>query len=167
MAGVRTRHRQVAGPPEGEPDSVGAHSGLAGPPQGGPDVGGPDVVSRLRRAGLVLACAALLVSTAQAASTLIDAVKHGDRAAIRTILQTRPNVNAASADGTTALHWAAQLNDLETTQLLLKAGANVRAVNRYGMTPLQAAAVNGNPQLLAASLPHGVAPSRLAARSGT
>jgi ankyrin repeat protein len=103
----------------------------------------------------VLACAALSVSTAQAAATLIDAVKDGDRAAIRAILQKKIDVNAASADGTTALHWAAQLNDLETTQLLLKAGANVRAVNRYGMTPLQAAAVNGNPQLLAALLKAG------------
>jgi len=113
----------------------------------------------LRRAGLVLACAALSVSTATAAATLIDAVKQGDRAAIRTILQTKIDVNAASADGTTALHWAAQLNDLETTQLLLKAGAKVRVVNRYGMTPLQAAAVNGNPQLLAALLKAGADPN--------
>ena len=49
-------------------------------------------------------------------------------------------VNAAQADGTTALHWAAHWNDAEAVSLLLQAGADAKAVNRYGATPLSEAA---------------------------
>ena len=50
----------------------------------------------------------------------------------------------AEADGTTALHWAVRADDLELVRLLLRAGANARAANRYGVTPLQLAATNGS-----------------------
>ena len=88
---------------------------------------------------------ALVVASLNAASgtTLIDAVKAGDRAAVRTLL-TRSTVNAAEADGMTALHWAVRADDVETTQLLIRTGANVSAANRYGITPLSLAATNGN-----------------------
>jgi ankyrin repeat protein len=92
-------------------------------------------------------------------STLLDAVKNGDHAAVRSILKTKTNVDAPSADGTTPLIWAAQLDDLETTQLLLKAGANAKTANRYGMTPLQAAAVTGDAQLLSVLLKAGADPN--------
>ena len=36
----------------------------------------------------------------------------------------------------TALHWAVRADDAETAQLLIRAGANVKAANRYGITPL-------------------------------
>jgi ankyrin repeat protein len=39
-------------------------------------------------------------------SDLADAVMKGDRARIRTLLDQRADVNAAQADGSTALHWA-------------------------------------------------------------
>jgi uncharacterized protein len=45
----------------------------------------------------------------------------------------------------TALHWAVRADDLETTQTLIRAGANVSAANRYGVTPLSLAATNGSP----------------------
>jgi ankyrin repeat protein len=108
---------------------------------------------------IVIACATAHVTLAHAASTLIDAVKNGDRAAIRTLLQKTADVNAPSADGTTPLIWAAQLDDVETAEALLKAGAYVRAANRYGVTPLQAAAVNGNPRMLALLLKAGADPN--------
>ena len=108
-----------------------------------------------RHGGALLLCATLQAANAHAQSTLVDAVKHGDRAAVRTMLQKKADVNAASADGTTALIWATQLNDLETARLLIGAGANVRAANRYGMTPLQAAAINGEPELITALLKAG------------
>ena len=44
----------------------------------------------------------------------------------------------------TALHWAAYQDDLETAELLVRAGANVKAANRYGVTPLSLACTNGN-----------------------
>jgi hypothetical protein len=44
--------------------------------------------------------------------------------------------NSAEADGTTALHWAVQHDDERLVRALLTAGAQVRAANRYGVTPL-------------------------------
>ena len=52
--------------------------------------------------------------------------------------------NAAAADGATALHWAVQRDDVDMTDDCCRAGANVRVTNRYGVTPLSLAAVNGN-----------------------
>ena len=53
-------------------------------------------------------------------------------------------MNASQADGATALSWAAHRDDLETAQLLIRAGANVKAANDYGVTPLSLACGNGN-----------------------
>ena len=75
---------------------------------------------------------------------LIDAVKAGNKTAVRTLLDQRVDVNAPQADGTTVLHWAASGDDPEILQLLIRAGALVKAVNRYGATPLWLACVNGN-----------------------
>ena len=44
----------------------------------------------------------------------------------------------------TALHWATYQDDLEIAELLVRAGANVKAANRYGVTPLSLACTNGN-----------------------
>ena len=70
---------------------------------------------------------------------MIDAVKAGNRAAVRT-LATRSTVNASEADGMTALHWAVRADDADTAQLLIRTGANVNTANRYGITPLTLAA---------------------------
>ena len=77
--------------------------------------------------------------------SLIEAAKQGDTAAVRAVLhQGGVNVNASGVDGTTALHWVVHRDDLETAALLLRAGANVRATNRYGVTPLSLAARSGS-----------------------
>ena len=81
---------------------------------------------------------------AQSASSLIDATKRLDVATVRTLLATRTAVNAAEADGFTALHWAAQRNSLELVNLLLAARANAKATTRYNITPLYLAALNGS-----------------------
>ena len=90
-------------------------------------------------------CAYAAVRAGAAAPTpLVDAVKGGNSAGVRLLLQQKADVNACEADGTTALHWAVRADDRELVTLLLRAGANVRAANRYGVTALQLAAINGS-----------------------
>jgi ankyrin repeat protein len=72
------------------------------------------------------------------------------------------NAKAADPDGTTPLHRAVYADDLETTKLLLRAGADPGAANRYGVTPLSLAATNRNARIAAALLKAGAdANSRL------
>jgi ankyrin repeat protein len=102
----------------------------------------------------LLALSITLSATGAGKTTLIDAVKAGDRAAMRTLL-TRSAVNIQEPDGMTALHWAVRADDAETAQLLIRAGANVSAANRYGVTPLSLAATNGNAVITRALLKAG------------
>jgi ankyrin repeat protein len=83
-----------------------------------------------------------------ASSPLLQAVKSGDRAAVRTLVERRADVNAAEPDGTTALHYAIQHNDPETVDLLIRAGANIKTTTRYGIAPLQIAATIGSAAIL-------------------
>jgi ankyrin repeat protein len=101
------------------------------------------------------------------ATTLREAVRAGNRAAVRALLQQRVNVNAPDADGTTALHWAVRGNDGEIVTALLRAGANANAANTYGMTPLTLAATNGNTAITQALLAAGADPNKPAARGQT
>ena len=64
----------------------------------------------------------------------------------------------------TALHWAAYHDDLEIARLLVRAGANVKAANRYGVTPLSLACTNGNGAMVELLLKAGADPERAAAR---
>jgi hypothetical protein len=88
-----------------------------------------------------------------------EAVKAGDRDAVRVLLAQHEDVKAPEPDGTTALHWAVLSNDPVTVRLLLQASANVDAANRYGVTPLQIAATNGNPKVIEALLEAGADPN--------
>jgi ankyrin repeat protein len=90
---------------------------------------------------------------------LADAVERMDRAAIRALLQQRVDVNTPQIDGMTALHWAAFKDDLETGELLVRAGANVKVANRYGVTPLSLACVNGNGEMVELLLKAGADPN--------
>jgi uncharacterized protein len=71
-------------------------------------------------------------------------VKAVDRAAVSALLKGRADVNARAADGTTALYWAAEKNEIAIGTALVRAGADVNAASRYGVTPLQVACLNGN-----------------------
>src|SRR2546423_10045727 len=73
---------------------------------------------------------------------LIDAVKSGNVAAVRTLVR-QGNVNATESNGTTPLHWAVHLEHASLVNLLIESGAKVRVANRYGMTPLALAASSG------------------------
>ena len=91
--------------------------------------------------GRVAAWALLLVSVGSFAASsedirLIQAVKDSNASAVRSLLQMGANANAREADGTTALHWAVSRNDLKTIDVLIGAGADVKAINRFGVSPL-------------------------------
>jgi ankyrin repeat protein len=90
----------------------------------------------------------LVAAPAGAESPLVDAVKHGDRAAVRALLDKHVDVNRAEPDGSAPLHWAVYGERVEIEDLLIRAGATVRAANRYGATPLWLAAVSGNAAMI-------------------
>ena len=123
---------------------------------------------------LILAAASL---HAAGPSSLADATEKLNRPAVRALLKQNADVNAAQADGMTALHWAAYHDDQEIAAQLLRAGANVKAANRYGVTPLSLACTNGSAAMISlllkagadasAPLPGGETPLMTAARSGS
>src|SRR5213075_256347 len=58
------------------------------------------------------------IGAAAHAPALAEAARRGDRAAVRALLQKGADVNAAEADGTTALHWASYADDVDLADLL-------------------------------------------------
>ncbi len=103
-------------------------------------------------------CAALLFAASPVHAQVADAAMQGDHAAVRALLARGADVNAAQGDGMTALHWSARRGDVETVQLLLYAGASVRATTRLGAyTPLLMAAQMGHARVVAALLEGGAA----------
>ena len=96
-----------------------------------------------------------------------DAAMQGDRTGVKTLLQQGGDVNAAQGDGMTALHWAAMKNDAELAQMLVYAGANVKATTRLGAnTPLVIAARNGNAEVVQVLL-RASADAKAATSTGT
>jgi ankyrin repeat protein len=93
-----------------------------------------------------------------------EAAMHQDNTALRALIQQKADVNAGLPDGATALHWAANADDLDTVSLLIQAGANVKAKDRYGFTPLYYAATNGSAEVIRKLLDAGADPN--AADSG-
>ena len=106
-----------------------------------------------------------------AAKTRIDA------AAARADQKGGGRQSSAEADGSTALHWASYRDDLESVDLLIRAGANVNAANELGATPLWAASrMASTPAIVGRLLEAGANPNAtllrrdpvlmMAARSG-
>jgi ankyrin repeat protein len=109
---------------------------------------------------LALLLVPALAGPAHAADTrVVDAAKAGHHAVLRDLVQRKADVNVAAPDGTTALHWAVQRDDVESVELLIRAGADVRAVNRYGVAPLILACINGSTPLVEKLLEAGADPN--------
>jgi ankyrin repeat protein len=92
-------------------------------------------------------------------TAVADAAMRGDNSAVRALLNKKADANAPQIDGTTALHWAVRANDLELTDMLLKAGARVSAANESGATPMQLAALNGNAAMIERLIVAGADPN--------
>jgi len=101
---------------------------------------------------------------------------NGDRAAVQSLLQQKADVNAAQADGATAIQWAIYRDDAEMADTLIAAGANIKLANREGATPMYLASLHGSAPMIEKLLeagadpnapgPEGETPLMLAARTG-
>ena len=87
---------------------------------------------------------------------LIDAVRSGDVAAVRALLDQSVDVDAPAADSGTALLWAVHEDRVAIAALLLDAGADVTLTNRYGVSAASLAAENGTAVILERLLDAGV-----------
>ncbi len=137
-------------------------------------------MSMKTRSMSVLTLLTLLSITLLAASVddaqLVAAAKNREISTVAALLKQQANVNSRSADGATALHWAAYWGDLNMADLLIHAGADVNAMDDLGVAPLALASKTGNAamveKLLAAkanpnvTLPAGETPLMLASRAG-
>ena len=68
-----------------------------------------------------------------------QAVRNRDRATANRLLRDAGLTRGRKADGSTALHYAAQLGDLSQVRALLDAGAEINAEDADGVTPLMLA----------------------------
>jgi ankyrin repeat protein len=115
----------------------------------------------------LLASVTAAVGTAASDQRLIQAVKRSDVKAVRALLAQHAEVNGVEPDGATALHAAAQLDNLAIADLLIAAGANVKAVTRYNITPLSLACTNGDAVLIEHLLKAGADPNGLSEQGQT
>ncbi len=137
------------------------------------------ILLRCSRPAAALALVLAMPGASYAASDLrvVTAARQRDRAAVVALVKTKADVNAAQADGATALHWAAHWNDVEMADALIRAGARVEAGNEYGATPLWLASVNGSGPMVerllkagasaGAAIASGETPLMSAARAGS
>ena len=126
--------------------------------------------------GCAISLALCLIASGAGSSPVADAAMHGDKAALRALVEQKADVNAPQADSATAIQWAAYKNDLEMADLLIGSGANVKTSNRDGATPLYLASINGSAAMIEKLLkagadpneqgPHGDTPLMLASRTG-
>ncbi|HTC87228.1 MAG TPA: ankyrin repeat domain-containing protein [Bryobacteraceae bacterium] len=122
------------------------------------------------------AFALCLSAFAASNSPVADAAMNGDRIAVQSLIQQKADVNAAQADGATAIQWAAYRDDLQMADALIAAGANIKLANREGATPLYLASTHGSAPMIEKLLkagadvnqlgPEGETPLMLVSRTG-
>ncbi|NKB89325.1 MAG: hypothetical protein GKS06_13990 [Acidobacteria bacterium] len=130
------------------------------------------MIGRVRTLAAVLLVAALALPQLAVAisneSPVADAARSRNADAVRDLLRSGNDVNAAHGDGMTALHWAAMHGDGDLVATLLYAGANPKAATRIGAyTPLLIASRYGQADAIAALLVGGAEPDRPSATGAT
>lgn len=101
-------------------------------------------ITMIHRALLILLLLVIpLLASSATQWQLLEAAKNRKHEEVHSLLKGKAvDVNAAKADGTTALHWAAHWNDMEMVDMLIAAGAVPDPANDYGVTPLWEACFN-------------------------
>ena len=90
---------------------------------------------------------------------LIKASKKQDWEAVSSLLKQHADINAAQADGTTAIAWAVYWDNIETVKALISAKADVNLANDIGVTPLSLAIRNRNQAMTSVLLDAGADPN--------
>ncbi|HTA46909.1 MAG TPA: ankyrin repeat domain-containing protein [Bryobacteraceae bacterium] len=108
---------------------------------------------------LITCLAAMAATAAPPKSDVADAAMRGDTSAVQTLLRQKSDVNATQIDGTSALHWAVEANNLELADILLRNGAKPSTANEAGATPLLLATQNGNAAMIERLLAAGANPN--------
>ena len=71
---------------------------------------------------LGLACTVTSFAATNGSPSVAEAAKNQQKTALQALLKQKAPVNTPDVEGMTALMWAAHWNDVEMTQMLLKAG---------------------------------------------
>jgi ankyrin repeat protein len=99
------------------------------------------VADRAGRKNVVALLSGAAAPVSAAESPIFDAAKRGDLGTVRQLVQSDPAElkKKDAAFGATPLHWAALRGHKDVVTFLLSAGADTKATNRDGETPLQVA----------------------------
>jgi ankyrin repeat protein len=92
-------------------------------------------------------------------SPLVEAAKNANWESMQVLLSEGADANVATADGTTALHWATYWDDVEAARLLIAEGADPGAASDLGATPLWNASLNGSADITGVLLAGGADPN--------
>lgn len=99
----------------------------------------------LRHTIMSALCFTVLLGAGPPESPVADAAMRGDVETVVSLLQSGADVNASQGDGMTAMHWAAERDDVEMAEVLRAAGASLEGTTRIGgYVPLHVAAREGN-----------------------
>jgi ankyrin repeat protein len=91
-------------------------------------------------------------------TSIVELIRSGERSAALEQIRLGADVNAALADGSTALQWAVHNVDEELAELLLSREADPDTQNRYGASPLAEAVRIANVSLVGMLLDAGADP---------
>lgn len=117
------------------------------------------LTGNLGRKGLCTLVLVAASATTVFADDLLEAAKNGNTDAVKSLLSQKVEVNAAQADGTTALAWAVYNDNPQMTGMLIAAGADVNIANEYGVVPLHLACTNQNAAVVSMLMKAGANPN--------